>query len=158
MARSVLFDVPRDEPRQADARSALRQHVQPQFRGTARAGRADASGLAGNGRCRGGDRAAVGCKAVGVRSFGHHVSPHHGGGSPSRQGGRRPVPYRHGGRRPAIYVFPSFRSTAASQQIAIKIPPFGLERLISLAFQARGQPFMFFSRWIAARISSCHST
>ena len=65
VARSVLLDVPRDEPGQADAGPALRQHVEPQFRGAAGAGRAHASGVAGDGRRRGGDRAAGRRAAVG---------------------------------------------------------------------------------------------
>ena len=35
VARSLLLHVPRHEPGQADARPALRQHVEPQFRGPA---------------------------------------------------------------------------------------------------------------------------
>ena len=58
VARSVLLDVPRDEPRQADAGAALRQYVEPQFRGAAGAGRADAPGVAGDGGGGGGNRAA----------------------------------------------------------------------------------------------------
>ena len=46
VARAVLLDVPGHEPGQADAGPALRQHVEPQFRGAAGAGRADASGVA----------------------------------------------------------------------------------------------------------------
>ena len=66
MARAVLLDVPRHEPRQADAGPALRQHVQPQFRGPPGAGRTDASAVAGNGGCRGGDRPAGRCAGVGL--------------------------------------------------------------------------------------------
>ena len=50
-----------DEPGQADAGPALRQHVEPQFRGAAGAGRADAPGVAGDGRGGRGDRAAGRC-------------------------------------------------------------------------------------------------
>ena len=49
---AVLLDVPGHEPRQADAGPALRQHLQPQFRGPAGTRRADASGLARHGRRR----------------------------------------------------------------------------------------------------------
>ena len=43
VARGRLLDVPGDEPGQGAARQALGQHVQPQFRGAAGAGGADAS-------------------------------------------------------------------------------------------------------------------
>ena len=49
MARTGLFDVPGDECRPAGAGRALRLHLQPQFRGAAGAGRADASGQSGDG-------------------------------------------------------------------------------------------------------------
>ena len=67
MARAVLLDVSWHEPGQADARPALRQHVQPQFRGPPGSGRPHAPGLAGDGRRRRGDRAAGRCAADGMR-------------------------------------------------------------------------------------------
>ena len=45
---------------------ALRQHVEPQLRGTAGSGRAHAPGVAGDGRRRRGHRTAGGCEAIGV--------------------------------------------------------------------------------------------
>ena len=66
VARSVLLDVPRDEPGQADAGPALRQHVEPQLRGAPGTGWPHASGVAGDGRRRRGDRAAGRCEAIGV--------------------------------------------------------------------------------------------
>ena len=54
VARSVLLHVPGHEPGQAHAGAALRQHLEPQFRGAAGPGRADAPGVAGDGRRRGG--------------------------------------------------------------------------------------------------------
>ena len=66
VARGGLLDVPRHEPRQADARPALRQHVEPQFRGPAGAGRADASAVARDGGGGGGDRPSG--RRAGVRS------------------------------------------------------------------------------------------
>ena len=53
-------------PDKLTPRPALRQHVEPQFRGPAGAGRAHAPGVAGDGRRRRGDRAAGGCEAAGV--------------------------------------------------------------------------------------------
>ena len=45
---------------------ALRQHVEPQFRGAPGSGWPDAPGVAGDGRRGRGDRAAGGCEAIGV--------------------------------------------------------------------------------------------
>ena len=50
MARSVLLDVPGHEPRQADAGPALRQHLEPQFRGPPGPERPHASAVARHGR------------------------------------------------------------------------------------------------------------
>ncbi len=120
VARPVLLDVPRDEPGQAEAWPALRQHVEPQFRGAAGAGRADAPGVAGDGGGRGGDRAAGGCEAVGVTEV------------------ALPQP-RHAGRRPGIHVLPSGEDVdagaeprhdsngQASGEIRIKVAPFRID-------------------------------
>ena len=55
-------------PDKLTPRPALRQHVEPQLRGAPGPGRTHASGVAGDGRRRRGDRAAGGCAAVGVIS------------------------------------------------------------------------------------------
>ena len=52
----VLLHVPRHEPGQADAGTALRQHVEPQLRGAPGTERPHASAVSGDGRGRGGDR------------------------------------------------------------------------------------------------------
>ena len=52
MARPVLLDVPRHEPGQADARPALRQHLEPQLRRPARAVRSHPPAVTRHGRRR----------------------------------------------------------------------------------------------------------
>ena len=66
VAGAVLLHVPGHEPGQADAGTALRQHVEPQLRGAAGAEWPHASGVAGDGGGRGGDRPADRCAAAGV--------------------------------------------------------------------------------------------
>ena len=61
-----LLDVPRHEPGQADAGPALRQHLEPQFRGPPGPGRAHASAVAGDGRRRRGDRPPDRCAGAGA--------------------------------------------------------------------------------------------
>src|ERR1019366_6564676 len=56
MARSLLLHVPRHESGQAHTWAALREHLEPQFRGAARHRRPDAPGFAGDGGGRGGNR------------------------------------------------------------------------------------------------------
>ena len=65
VARAGLLDVPRHEPRQAEARGALRLDVQPQLRGPAGAAGADAPRVAADG---GG--AAIAGRFVDVREWG----------------------------------------------------------------------------------------
>ncbi len=57
MARTGLLGLPRHEPGQGACGGAVRFDFEPQFRGAAGAGRADASGVARNGGGGGGDRA-----------------------------------------------------------------------------------------------------
>ena len=70
VARSVLLDVPGHEPGQADARPALRQHVEPQLRGPAGPGRPHPPAVARDGRRRGGHRPAGRRAAIGVATTG----------------------------------------------------------------------------------------
>src|SRR4051812_31133739 len=56
MARSGLLHVPGDECRQTEGRRALRVHLQPQLRRPPGPRWAHASGVAGDGRCGGGNR------------------------------------------------------------------------------------------------------
>ena len=58
MARARLLDVPRHESRPADARPALRQHLEPQLRRPPGRGRPHAPDVAGNGSGSGRDGAA----------------------------------------------------------------------------------------------------
>src|ERR1700682_282937 len=64
MARAGLLDVPRDEPRQAETRRALRLDLEPQFRGPPGIQGPHAPGLANNGG-GGSDRRAF-CRHQGV--------------------------------------------------------------------------------------------
>ncbi len=58
LAAGGMLDVPCDEPRQAGAGRALRVDLEPEFRGTPRAWRADAPAVAGDGGGGGDHRAA----------------------------------------------------------------------------------------------------
>ena len=69
MARTRLLGLLGHEPGQGAAGGALRLNQQPQFRGTAGAGIADASAVARDGSGGGGDRAAGGCAGVGGVSW-----------------------------------------------------------------------------------------
>ena len=66
VARGRLLDVPGHEPGQADRGPALRQHLQPQFRGPAGTGRAHPPALPRHGGGGGGDGTAGRCAGVGV--------------------------------------------------------------------------------------------
>ena len=151
VARSVLLDVSGDESGQADAGAAVREYVEPEFRGAAGAGRAHAPGVSGDGRGGGGYGAAGGCEAIGVRVVAS-LPARHAGAWP-----RYPRLARRTQRRGCRAFARHDGGAAPSKQVRVKVAPFGIVCMIRRVFQARGHSLMFFSRWIAVRISSCHS-